>query len=158
MIKTLSAITSLPIAFLVLVVVLPKVTAEEVDYLCFMRDGAGRAVNLSESVCGFKPDAISVNPDLDSAFIAGYRNLTTNKPAKIRNLLLELSAGSPELLINEAKGVCEGIKAGLSLDTIRRLQTRAVSRSSIYTDANMVSTELINALGPQYYCPSSAAK
>lgn len=158
MFKTLPAHTALPIALLTLIVASPQIMAEEVDYLCFMRDSTGRAVNLSESICGFDPDAASISPDLDSAFIAGYQSLAASKPTNIRNLLLELSADSPERLIDEAKGVCEGIKAGLSLDAIRRLQTRTISRSSVYSDANLVSTEFINALGPQYYCPSSAAK
>ena len=123
--------------------------AQEADYDCFMTTKSGQVIDLSESVCKLKKSApvVTAVVNNDQAFMEDYRRTVMNYP-DLRDKLLARAETSPKQGINEAKSVCNELKAGLSLDEIQQNQaSETIERASVF------NVSLITSLAAKYYCP-----
>jgi hypothetical protein len=120
--------------------------AFEPDYLCFVTTGAGEVLDLSQSLCTNKSATSSI-ATLDKAFIEAYKNQAMQY-ADVRDNLLAKIQQSPEANIAAAKGVCNDLEAGISLEEIQEHQSEGHEAK-----ADEVNSEIVNRLATQYYCP-----
>lgn len=123
--------------------------AQESDYVCFMTTKSGQIIDLSESVCKLKKSApvVTAVVNNDQAFMEDYKRTVMNYP-DVRDKLLARAETSPKRGINEAKNVCNELKAGLSLDEIQQNQaSETIEKVSIF------NASVINSLATKYYCP-----
>lgn len=129
---------------------LPKgAIAQEADYPCFMTTKSGQVIDLSESVCKLKKSApvVTAVVNNDQAFMEDYKRTVMNYP-DVRDKLLARAETSPEQGINEAKSVCNELKAGLALDEIKQTQaSETIEKASIF------NVSVISSLATKYYCP-----
>lgn len=121
--------------------------ASEPDYLCFVTTGAGDVLDLSQSLCADKATKPSVAP-LDKAFIEAYKQQAMAH-ADVRDNLIAQIQQSPEASIATAKGVCNDLEAGISIEEIQEAQSEKHQAK-----ADEVNSEIVNKLATQYYCPS----
>ena len=71
----------------------------------------------------------------------------------LQDILLKQSS---QVNVGYAHSVCNGLKSGLSLDTIQNLQAEQIDQTSddsLSEGRNVVDLSLIKALAPKYYCP-----
>lgn len=129
--------------------------AQENDYDCFITTQSGQVVDLSESVCGVKksPAAVSANngqaliSNTDQAFIEDYEQNVMQHP-EVRDNLLANAKLAPEQSINQAKNLCNDMKAGLSFNEIQKNYDQEADQK-----AGLVNAAIINSLATKYYCP-----
>jgi hypothetical protein len=120
--------------------------AAEPDYLCFVTTGAGEVLDLSQSLCADKA-AKSSKAALDRAFIEAYKD-QARQHADVRDNLLARIQQSPDASIAAAKGVCNSLEAGISLEEIQEVQSEEHEAK-----ADEVNSQILNQLATQYYCP-----
>lgn len=126
--------------------------ASEPDYSCYMIAQSGRVVDLSQSLCGSKPTFVDA-ANIDSLFLADYKQALMKKYPALQDILLKQSS---QVNVGYAHSVCNGLKSGLSLDTIQNLQADQIVRTSdnsLSEGRTIVDLGLIKALAPKYYCP-----
>lgn len=129
--------------------------AQENDYDCFMTTQSGQVVDLSESVCGVKkaPAEVSANndpavmSDTDQAFLEDYEQNVMQNP-EVRDNLLANAKLAPEQSINQAKNLCNDMKAGLSFNEVQKNYDQEADQK-----AGLVNEAIINSLATKYYCP-----
>lgn len=130
-------------------------TAQQNDYDCFMTTQSGQVVDLSESVCGVKksPAGASANngsaviSDTDQAFLEDYEQNVMQNP-EVRDNLLANAKVAPEQSINQAKNLCNDMKAGLSFNEVQKDYDQEADQK-----AGIVNAAIINSLATKYYCP-----
>lgn len=120
--------------------------ASEPDYLCFVTTGAGDVLDLSQSLCADKATKPSMTA-LDKAFIEAYKQQVMAH-ADVRDNLIAKIQQSPETSIAAAKGVCNDLEAGISIEEIQEAQSEKHEAK-----ADEVNSEIVNKLATQYYCP-----
>lgn len=120
--------------------------ASEPDYLCFVTTGSGEVLDLSQSLCADKATKPTFAA-LDKAFIEAYKSQAM-RHADVRDNLLAKIQQSPEANIASAKGVCNDLEAGVSLEEIQEAQSEDHEAK-----ADEVNSEIVNQLAQQYYCP-----
>lgn len=120
--------------------------ASEPDYFCFVTTGAGEVLDLSQSLCADKATKPSLAA-LDKAFVEAYKSQAMTH-ADVRDNLLAKIQQSPEANIAEAKGVCNDLEAGISLEEIQEAQSEEHEAK-----ADEVNSEIVNQLATRYYCP-----
>lgn len=126
--------------------------ASEPDYSCYMIAQSGRVIDLSQSLCGSKPTFVDA-ANIDSLFLADYQQALMKKYPALQDILQKQPS---QVNIGYAHSVCNGLKSGLSLDTIEDLQTEQIvqtSGDSLSEKRTIVDLSLIKALAPKYYCP-----
>ncbi len=122
--------------------------AQEADYACFMTTQTGHVMDLSESICGLNEKSAPAGlATSDKKFIADYKRYAMQYP-DVRDNLLASAQQSPEPSITQAKGVCDELRAGLSLEEIKDNQSVEMLEKTELVNAN-----IINTLAPKYYCP-----
>ena len=119
---------------------------------CFMFDSSGKMVRLSELCVPLEP-ATSNSPD--KAFIEDYKRLAMAYPPQTRDYLLKTLQNSPSNKIANAKKVCEGAKAGISLAELRLRTLNLVREKNNPTekDSLLADMDVTISLAPNYYCP-----
>ena len=120
--------------------------ASEPDYLCFVTTGAGDVLDLSQSLCAEKATKSTIAA-LDKAFIEAYKQQAMTH-ADVRDNLIANIQQSPEANIAAAKGVCNDLEAGITLEEIQEAQSEEHEAK-----ADEVNSEIVNKLATQYYCP-----
>lgn len=122
--------------------------------LCYMRTADGRSLQL-DSLCGKNDVPATVSND--QAFVEHYQRLVMKSP-NMGNTLADEAKTSPESLISQAKLVCEGLQAGISLQEISAAQNIGAKIGSDTREqmAHKVSTDTLDALAVKYYCPNAA--
>lgn len=120
-----------------------RALATEPDYLCFFKTDSGKVVDLSESVCHSKKPTDTAK---NNAFIEAYKNQAMKYPDVRDNLIANIQ-NSPEDKIEQARGVCTDLKAGLSMDEIEESQAEEnIGR------AGRINASIVNKLATQYFC------
>lgn len=120
--------------------------ASEPGYLCFVTTGTGEVLDLSQDLCADKATKPSMAA-LDKAFIEAYKSQAMQH-ADVRDNLLTQIQQSPEATIATAKGVCNDLEAGISLEEIQEDQSEGHEAK-----ADEVNSKIVNQLAKQYYCP-----
>lgn len=85
----------------------------------------------------------------DKAFIEAYKSQAMQH-ADVRDDLMAQIQQSPEATIAKAKGVCNDLEAGISLEEIQEYQSEGHE-----AEADRVNSGIVNQLATQYYCPSA---
>lgn len=123
-----------------------RAIATEPNYLCFLTTNRGEVVDLSESICDAKKPKAG-DDKKNKAFIEAYKSQAMNHPDVRDNLIANIESSSEDD-IEQAKGICKDLRAGLTLDEIQ--QDRAGENSE---QASVVKANIISDLATQYYCP-----
>jgi hypothetical protein len=118
-----------------------RAIATEPNYLCFFTTSGGEVVDLSDSICHSKKSKA------DKAFIEAYKSQAMKHPDVRDNLIANIESSSEDD-IEQAKGICKDLRAGLTLDEIQEDQTGENSEQ-----ASVVKANIISDLATQYYCP-----
>lgn len=130
--------------------VFARASATDADYVCFMTTNSGEVIDLSTSVCKHKPSSqpVATAPAIDSdqAFITEYKSTLSRFPDVQKQLLTSME--TPQVRIEQAKSICNDLKAGLSLTDIKQNQVDAAS-----TKAGVFNVSLVTNLATKYYCP-----
>lgn len=121
--------------------------ASEPDYLCFFTSSSGKVIDLTKSFCAAAKPKVEDGDNKDKAFIEAYKQQVSAYP-EVRDNLLASMEQSPQTNIEQAKSVCNQLKAGLSFEDIQKTQTEEDSEP-----ANIVNANIIDDLAIKYYCP-----
>ena len=121
-----------------------RAQATEPNYLCFFKTNSGKVVDLSDSVCHGKKSTDGAKND--KAFIEAYKSQAM-KYSDVRDNLISSIQSSPEEKIQQAKGVCTDLKAGLSMDEIE--EDRADENVE---RASRISASIVSSLASKYFC------
>ncbi|HEY9782037.1 MAG TPA: DUF732 domain-containing protein [Leptolyngbyaceae cyanobacterium] len=127
--------------------------ASEPDYPCYMIAQSGRIVDLSHSLCGSKRTYVDVAANIDNLFLVDYKQALIKKYPALQDIFLKQPS---QVNIGYAHAVCNGLKSGLSLDTIQNLQAEQIvqaSGSQLSERPTIIDLGLIKNLAPKYYCP-----
>ena len=120
-----------------------RALATEPNYLCFFKTNSGKVVDLSDSVCHGKKSTDGAKND--KAFIEAYKSQAM-KYSDVRDNLISSIQSSPEEKIQQAKGVCTDLKAGLSMDEIEEDQEVAKRIQNLLDEGKEVLVTVLAAM------------
>lgn len=147
-------LTSLTVAYILAIAsnAQSSASAQEPEYACYMRTPS-QVIDLSNSLCRPRQPVVMPVASTDELFLAAYKQAAIAKYPNMQDVLLQQP---PEINIKYARAVCNGLKAGLSVQQIQSLQTKqinTINQLQPQQNSGVVDLSAIGLLAPKYYCP-----
>ena len=130
------------------------------DYTCYMQIGSTKVVDLTRSVCRFRPEEMTKTAAANAAYLNSVKKLVGSDER-----ILGLIDDNPGLIIAAAENYCvdreSGILAQQHLEPLYRELMSASSQSSVIDgnseqvkqyETTFMATALAVDFAPDYYC------